>query len=288
MGRFLSRFWGRFWGKLALGLGLALTMAACSRLPAEPDADRLGRRFIDAVQRDDWAVIDPALSAGFMADPQHAPKIVLVRDLFPKDPPWRIKLIESERTRPPLIGRKAAVELSTLRYLYDFSGREVAVDLTVELAGTKRVYDRGQKLTGKDPFREVKLYRVVAITAQPVTGAAIKANGVLAPGKGLVHLAFVLGLVASPLIMVVTAVAAARTLGLRHRWWWVLGAFVGLGTVWINWTTGTLGVEWKAINLFGVAATKGQSPLDPWMLHFAPPVGALLVLLRLKTLKPPA
>ncbi|WP_374346611.1 hypothetical protein [Phenylobacterium sp.] len=275
---------GRVLGRIAVVLGLALVLAGCSKLQAEPDADRLGRRFIDAVQRDDWPAIDPALSAGFMADPDHAPKIVLVRDLFPKEPPWRIKLIESERTRPPLLGRETQVELSTLRYLYGFSGREVAVDLTVELAGTKRVYDRGQKLTGKDPFREVKLYRVVAITAQPVTSAAVKANGFLAPGKGLVHLAFLVGLVGSPVIMVLTAVAAARSPGLKFKWWWVLGAFVGVGTVWINWTTGALGAQWQAVNLFGVAATKGQSPLAPWIFHFAPPIGALVVLLRLKTL----
>ena len=277
---------GRVLAKIAAVLGLALVLAGCERLQAEPDADRLGRRFIDAVQRDDWPAIDPALSAGFMADPDHAPKIVLVRDLFPKEPPWRIKLIESERSRPPLFGKDKTVEISTLRYLYGFSGREVAVDLTVELAGTKRVYDRGQKLTGKTPFREVKLYRVVAITAQPVTDAAIKANGFLAPGKGLVHLAFLLGLAGSPIIMVLTAVAAARSTGLKGKWWWVLGAFVGVGTVWINWTTGAVGADWKALNLFGVAATKGQSPLAPWIFHFAPPVGALIVLLRLKTLRP--
>lgn len=278
---------GRLWARIAVVLGLGLALAGCSKLQAEPDADRLGRRFIDAVQRDDWPAIDPVLSAGFMADPDHAPKIVLVRDLFPKEPPWRIKLIESERTRPSLLGRDHAVELSTLRYLYGFSGREVAVDLTLELAGTKRVYDRGQKLTGKDPFREVKLYRVVAITAQPVTEAAIKANGFLAPGKGFEHLAFLAGLAGAPIMMVLTAVAAARTPGLKGKWWWVLGAFVGVGTVWINWTTGTVGADWRAINLFGVAATKGQSPLAPWIFHFAPPIGALAVLLRLKTLRPP-
>lgn len=278
---------GRVWAKIAVFLGLALILAGCERLQAEPDADRLGRRFVDAVQRDDWPAIDPILGQAFMADPEHAPKIVKVRDLFPAEPPWRIKLVESERTRPPLIGSARGPELTTLHYLYGFSGRTVAVDVTLELAGEKRVYDRGQKLTGKSPFRSVKLYRVVSITGEPVTEAAVRAHRFLAPGKGLIHLAFLLGLVGSPVVMVLTAVAAARSQGLKGKWWWVLGAFVGLGTVWINWTTGAVGFQIAAINLFGVAATKGQSPLAPWIFHFAPPVGALIVLMRLRTLPRP-
>ena len=40
---------GRVLGRIAVVLGLALVLAGCSKLQAEPDADRLGRRFIDAV-----------------------------------------------------------------------------------------------------------------------------------------------------------------------------------------------------------------------------------------------
>jgi hypothetical protein len=275
--------------KAAILAGLALILAGCERPQAEPDADRMGRRFIDAIQRDDWTVLDPALSPALANDPNHNARFQALRAKFPADPPWSIKLISSSRSRPLWPGAKAAREQTTLNYIYGFSGRSLAVDLTVERSGEKTIYDRGLKLAGKDPFKTVKLYQADQVTVTPISADAVKTNAFWARGKGPAHLAFLLAVALSPLLMVAAAVAAARSRGLKHKWWWALGAFVGLGSVWMNWTTGQIGVVPVAVNLLGFGATKGLSPLAPWILRFSLPAGALAVLIRLKTLpKPPA
>ncbi len=274
--------------RAAILAGMALILAGCERLTAEPDADRMGRRFIDAIQRDDWSVLEPALAPAVVADPGHHDRLEQTRALFPSDPPWSIKLISSSRTRT-LPWAKAAPEQTTLNYIYGFSGRSLAVDLTVERTGEKTIYDRGLKLAGKDPFKTVKLYRVDAVVVNPIASDVVKANAFLAPGKGLGHLGFLLAVALSPVLMLVAAVGAARSRGLKGKWWWALGAFVGLGSVWMNWTTGQVGFVPVAVNLLGFGATKGLSPLAPWFLRFSLPIGALAVLIRLRMLpRPPA
>ncbi len=76
----------------------------------------------------------------------------------------------------------------------------------------------------------------------------------------------------------------------------MLLALVGVGSVWMNWATGSVGQTWAAVNLLGFSVVRGPSPLDPWLLRLASPVGALIVVVRLLILqrgrravaKPPA
>lgn len=270
--------------KAAILAGLTLILTGCERPQAEPDADRMGRRFIDAIQRDDWSILEPALAPALANDPAHRARIEEARAKFPADPPWSIKLISSSRTRPLWPGGKVAREQTTLNYIYGFSGRSLAVDLTFERTGEKTVYDRGLKLSGKDPFKTVKLYQADAVTVTPIPRDAARSNAFLASGKGPGHLAFLLVVALSPVLMITAAVAAARSRGLKGKWWWALGAFVGAGSIWMDWTTGQVGAVPLAINLLGFGATKGLSPLAPWILRFSLPIGALCVLIRLKTL----
>ena len=49
---------------------LCLVLAGCAPKPAEVDADRMGRTVIDAIQRDDWLVIDNNLGPAMASDPE--------------------------------------------------------------------------------------------------------------------------------------------------------------------------------------------------------------------------
>jgi len=265
-------------------LGAALILAGCAPSWVEPDADRAGRTFIDAVQRADWPAMDKALGPQLMADPDHAMKIERVRALFPADPPWSIKLLKASRTtswgRP-----KDAPERSTLQYLYGFANRSLVIDLTLDQAGQKVVIDK-QALAGGQPAKKiVKLYQVTDLQVRPVDAATVAGERFFGPRKTPLQWGFLAATFAVPLVMLAVAVAAARARGLTWRPAWMALALVGVGSVWMNWATGAVGQTWAGAGLLGFGIVRGPSPLDPWMLRFASPVGALVVLVRLLILE---
>jgi hypothetical protein len=273
--------WGVRWAAALLGAGLLL--AGCAPNWVEPDADRAGRTFVDAVQRADWQAMDKALGPRLMGDPDHAARIEQVRGLFPSDPPWSIKLLKSSRSaswgRP-----KDAPEHSTLQYLYGFANRSLVIDLALDQAGQKTVIDRQALAAGQDPKKIVKLYQVTDLQVRVADPASVAANRFFAPHKTALQWGFLGATFAVPLVMLAAAVAAARAPGLTWRPAWMLLALVGVGSVWMNWTTGSVGQVWAAVNVLGFGIVRGPSPLDPWMLRFASPVGTLAVVVRLVVL----
>ncbi len=261
-------------------LGLGLMLVACAPAWVEPDADRAGRTFVDAVQRADWPAMDKALGPGLMGDRDHAAKIERVRALFPSDPPWSIKLLKSHRSaswgQP-----KDTPERSTLQYLYGFANRSLVIDLTLDQAGQKTVIDRQALAAGQEPKKIVKLYQVADLQVRPVDSRAVADNRFFGPRKTPLQWGFLGATFAVPLVMLAVVVAAARAKGLAWRPAWMLLALVGVGSVWMNWATGSTGQVWAAVNLLGFGIVRGPSPLDPWILRFASPVGALIVVVRL-------
>ncbi|HEX5380590.1 MAG TPA: hypothetical protein VFW47_18580, partial [Phenylobacterium sp.] len=230
-----------------------------------------------------------------------APKIVALQSHFPPEPPWSIKLISSSRTeawRQP----KGAPERATLNYLYAFATKRLVIDLVVEHHGWVRVYERKPLRTGEipprpvepkveeteppkpqpgeRPYKAAKVYKLVSMQVTPVDPAQVAANTFLGTTKTPRQWAFLFATFGTPVAMLAAAIAALRAKGLQRKWLWVILSFVGVGAAWMNWTTGEIGAVW-AVNLVGFGLDKGQSPLSPWVLHLAPPAGALLVALRL-------
>jgi hypothetical protein len=283
--------------KLAAVAGLCLALAGCAQPRADNDADRMGRTTIDAVQRNDWITLDKNLGKAMAEDPQHAPKIVQVQAHFPPEPPWSIKLISSTR-----IIAKDQPERSTLNYLYSFANRQLVIDLAVEQDGWRRVYEPRPLRAGqippklveppveKDeppkpkpderPYKVAKVFKLVTIAATPVDPAQVAANRFNSPGKTPKQWAFLVATFVTPALMLAAAIATLRAKGLKQKWLWVVVSFVGVGAVWMDWTSGAWGAAW-AVNLVGFGLAKGPSLLSPWILHFAPPAGALVVAVRL-------
>ena len=111
-------------------------VSACAAPRAELDADRMGRLFIDAVQRGDWPAIDRGLSPALMADPGHAERIEAVRRAFPSDPPWAIRLLSSRQVGKP---DAPGDERAELQYLYQFAERRAVIELIAVPTGWRKV-----------------------------------------------------------------------------------------------------------------------------------------------------
>lgn len=278
--------------RLALVLALIL-LAACSSPRAELDADRMGRLFVDAVQRGDWTAIDKGIAPVLMASPDHAERIEGVRKAFPADPPWSIRLLASRQVKPePGEGDERA----ELQYLYQFAERRAVIDLVVVPSGWRKVTpvtsraprresalleEKPPPAAGSQAYEVVRVYQALSMSYTEVTDEDEAAQSFWAPGKTPgQHLFLVLAL-ATPVFMIWTAVRVFRAPALEGRLAWALLCLVGMGTAWMDWTSGITGFMPTSLRLMGFGLERGPSPLAPWMVSLTLPVGALLASARL-------
>ncbi len=279
-------------GLLAL-LGLVL-LAGCAAPKAELDADRMGRLFIDAVQRGDWPAIDRGIAPQLMASPDHAAGIEKVRQAFPADPPWSIRLLASRQA-----GGKGAPgpEQAKLQYLYQFAERRAVVDLTVVPVGWRKVTPATAQTprkesallsakpeppaSGSGGYEVVRVYRALTMSYTEVTKTDEAAQAFWAPGRTAGQWLFLGLAAATPVFMLWTGVRVLRAPVLEGRLFWALACLAGMGTLWMDWTSGTTGFLPSSLRLMGFGLEKGPSPLSPWMVSLTLPIGALAASLRL-------
>jgi hypothetical protein len=81
--------------------------------------------------------------------------------------------------------------------------------------------------------------------------------------------------------MLWTVVRVLRAPVLRGRLFWALACFAGMGTLWMDWTSGITGFLPYSLRLMGFGLEQGPSPLSPWMVSLTLPIGALAASLRL-------
>ena len=281
-------------------LGLVL-LASCAAPKAELDADRMGRLFIDAVQRGDWPAIDRGIAPQLMASPTHAARIEAVRKTLPADPPWSIRLLASRQ-----VGGKGAPgqERAELQYLYQFAERRAVIDLTVVPVGWVKVIPATPQTprkesallptkpeppgSGSGGYELVRVYKALAMSYTEVTKPDEAAQAFWAPGRTSGQWLFLALAVATPAFMLWTVVRVLRAPVLGGRLFWALACIAGLGTLWMDWTSGITGFQPYSLRLMGFGLEKGPSPLSPWMVSLTLPIGALaasarLALLRLRT-----
>jgi hypothetical protein len=281
-------------------LGLVL-LASCAAPKAELDADRMGRLFIDAVQRGDWPAIDRGIAPQLMASPTHAARIEAVRKTLPADPPWSIRLLASRQ-----VGGKGAPgqERAELQYLYQFAERRAVIDLTVVPVGWVKVIPATAQTprkesallpakpappaSGSGGYELVRVYKALAMSYTEVTKPDEAAQAFWAPGRTSGQWLFLALAVATPAFMLWTVVRVLRAPVLGGRLFWALACIAGMGTLWMDWTSGITGFLPYSLRLMGFGLEKGPSPLSPWMVSLTLPIGALaasarLALLRLKT-----
>lgn len=89
-----------------------------------------------------------------------------------------------------------------------------------------------------------------------------------------------------PLLTLYALVLCVRTRLPGRKWPWVLFILLGVGKFAVNWTTGVWAVTPLAVQVFSASAA---APLyGPWTVAVSLPVGAIVFLLRRKSLPAPA
>jgi hypothetical protein len=93
-----------------------------------------------------------------------------------------------------------------------------------------------------------------------------------------------IGLVIVCVIVCFGSAVIALFTPMKRRWAWALLALVGAGTFAFNWTTGQGQLGLLNLLLFDAAYGKG-GPASPWILQVAFPIGALLTLRRVRSVR---
>jgi hypothetical protein len=242
-------------GRLA-ALAALLLLAACARPPMETEADQAARGFFEALRTGDWAAADAGLAPAQAASPDHRLRLAAARKAIPGGEIAQGKPIGWTRTETA--GRKRLTAL----HLYRYPGADLVVATTLERAPPSNAY------------------KVSALVLNRLAPGQVEANRFTLKGKGARQLTFLASAVLSPLVMLGVALMAAFTRGLAWKPLWVALCFVGVGAAYMNWTNGQGGFAWAQIGLIGLGANRATD-ISPWIVHFAAPLGAILVLARL-------
>jgi hypothetical protein len=120
--------------------------------------------------------------------------------------------------------------------------------------------------------------RLVGFHITTLSPEAIQRAQFTLKGKSALHYIFLLIAVIVPATIIFALVVLFRDKTQRRKWLWALLIVIGLGKLSINWTTGAITFQAISVHLFGAAFSKLGSVVEPWMISFGLPVGALVYL----------
>lgn len=233
-----------------VALAAVLVLAACSMF--EPDTTT--RALYDAVSSGDQAKAQ-SLLAPEINTPETAAQLARLRTILPKEPPTGVKVVN--HTVQKMLNAGETLETQEL---FEFKDRKALVSARLHRA------------TSAEPWKAQGFH------VRVFTPAELEVNAFSSKGKTLGQFAFLVATIASPLLMIAALVKVVRRKGLRRKWLWGILAFVGLFSFQMNWTTGGVVANWLTVQIIGAGVMTAAPGLAPWVLTFALPVGALLIL----------
>jgi len=245
---------------LALILALPL-LTSCSYdkmldklAPKEESA--LAQNYLEKLRNNDIASIKEQLSSELIT-PDIDTKLSEVANYFPKGEPIAIKLIGANTLTSP--GKWQA----NLSYQYQFEKGWALADILL-------VKENG-KLTIK------------GIHVNQLSESLKKINAFNFNDKSIIHYLFLPFAVLIPIFILYSLISCIRTPMEKRKWLWIIFIIIGFMGFSLNWTTGQIATKLFNIQLFGVAAL-AASPYAPWVITVSFPLGALIFLLRRKSL----
>jgi hypothetical protein len=116
--------------------------------------------------------------------------------------------------------------------------------------------------------------QIEGIQAQQLFQSLEQYNSFTLTGRSAKFLVFLGITILVPIFVLGTAIACWRTPIPRHKWWWRIFVLWGITIFTLNWTTGALGFQPLAFNIFG--AGFNQQLYGPVILQVGLPIGAVL------------
>jgi hypothetical protein len=262
----------RFWLLLVLAIllpgcgnmGKSVYDAMIQKLVAKDDDDQ-ARLFVEAVRKNDFDAAKTLLSP-------KVPKDNLdqgLRDLH-------MTLDQGEPVEMKLIGFRS----NTFVSLKESTSRE---NLTYQIQ-FRDVWVVGDVLLDKD---EIATF-VLGAHFQRIPNSLDVLNQFNLVKWTPAHYVVLAFTVIIPVFILTALVVCIRT-KVRRKWLWIIFILLGVGAVHFDWTTGAFSYQIFHLNLFGVGVM-ATSPYSPWIFELGFPLGAVIFLLRRRSLalpKPP-
>jgi hypothetical protein len=241
-------------GRWVAGALALLMLAGCSAVARNPQVDAEARSAFDQLRRHEDAALT-ARMAPELRTPAAAAQLAALEGYLPAREP-------RSRTAVGTNTIQATGEGETVYTTdeYDFRDRRALVSMRFHRA-------QGQQA-----------WQIEGLHADVATAAQLARNRMTLAGKSVWQILFLVLVIASPLTMIAALIKVIRTPGLKRKWLWGIGAFFGLCSLQMNWTTGQLGVQWLTVQLIDFGVTRGLSDFSPWMLKMTLPVDAVLIL----------
>jgi len=202
-------------------------------------------------------------------NPETAEKLAAIRNLFPPHEPVSLKLVDVRTVR------RGASRIYTLSFEYDFGA--VASNPEATRPGRGR-WLLAQVLLETEGNRASIGHIDVGVIAKPIE----EVNAFTLKGKTGFQYLFLLLTVATEAFSFYAFVRCLRTRPLRRKWIWAIIALLGICKLTVNWTTGLTLFTPIAFSL--PPALFSFSAYGPWMVHLHLPLGAVIFLLRRKSL----
>ncbi len=152
---------------------------------------------------------------------------------------------------------------SFLTYQYQFTNAWVIAAITIDTIG-------GVK-------------RVLSVNVNPIPKSLGELNAFTLSGKGILHYVLLVLAIIVPIFIIWTLVLCIRT-KIRKKWLWLIFIILGIFQIKLNWTTGQMGIQPLAVQLFGAGFSK-MGLFAPWILSVAIPIGAIVFLIKRKKLR---
>ncbi len=226
-----------------------LTLQACGPKPGEEESVRA---IFEQVRAGQFETVESRLPEQNRTPETRATLEQLRREFIPSGEPtsvrrlnWSFFQTTGERT-------------VTAIHEYTYSDRILIVTTTL-------------KTVGASP------YTIENFHINVFNPAEARANEFTLQGKSPQQLAFFGVLIASVTLMAMALLGTLFTKSFKRKWLWAIISLAGAPVFLMNWATGAWEPQF-ALGLINAGVTRGLSPLDPWIVKFHIPIGALVTL----------
>lgn len=180
-----------------------------------------------------------------------------------------------------IFGNEKAIDVHAIGANSFWTSRVKRVNLTLEYQFPHRWVVAAITLRTQDGKTVVEAFNVV-----PTRDSQENLNRFTFRGKSATQYAYLLLAFLVPAFIVFTLYVLWRTPVARRKWLWFIFVAFGICTMSVNWTTGETGIRLLRAQLLGFGFDN-FSPYAPVLVSWAIPVGAIVFLLRRRSLMSP-
>jgi hypothetical protein len=250
-------------------LAAVVLVAGCSKASllnafVSPEDEGLAKHYIEALKSGHIDEIeknlDPSVTS---ATPDIQQALTHLAGLIPAEDPLSVKLVGSNTIS--VSNSDGTLHKSSITFEYQYPDRWLLINVVTQKRGD--------------------ISTILGLNVQPLSDSLENINHFSLSNKSALQYGVLVAAVVAPLLTIYALVLCVRTKIARRKWLWIVFILLGVGSFSVNWTTGAWGFQPLYVQLFSSgmkAATYG-----PWIVSVALPLGAIIFLLRRKSLAAP-